>query len=284
MDAAVIQTKRESSNFRYSFWLLPKEKREAMRYVYDFCRYTDDLVDEPHGGDKLLQLQAWREEVERCYSGEPAHPILERLAPVLTRYHIPKAYLMTLIDGVEMDLTKSRYETIEELDKYCYAVAGIIGLISIQIFGYKHEETRDYAVTLGNALQRTNILRDVGRDAAMGRIYLPLEDLRQFNYSEEELLSQTYNSRFVELMKFEVQRAKDQHAAARELLRNDERPTMFAAEIMEAIYFRMLRKIEQMNYNVFDRRIAVGIPMKLTLVFKFWITRNLPEYSQSFRP
>jgi phytoene synthase len=262
---------------------MPKEKREAMRRIYEFCRYTDDLVDEPHEGDPLLRLQTWRDEVERCYSGEPSHPILEKLAPVLTRYNIPKGYLMTLIDGVEMDLTKSRYETIEELDRYCYAVAGIVGLISIQIFGYKHQETRDYAVALGCALQLTNILRDVGRDAAMGRIYLPLEDLRRFDYSEKELLNRTYNARFVKLMKFETDRARDKHAAARELLRNDERPTMFAAEIMEGIYFRMLQKIERAKYNVYARRIAVGVPMKLMLVFKFWITRNLPEFSQSFR-
>src|SRR5579872_5556012 len=146
------------SNFLYSFALLPKREREAMHHIYDFCRYTDDLADEGTSEieTKRARLALWREEVEACYHGTASHPILRGLKTVLDHFNIPKEYLLALIDGVEMDLTQTRYETFEELREYCYAVASIVGLISIQVFGYKHEETREYAVNLGYALQLTN--------------------------------------------------------------------------------------------------------------------------------
>ncbi|MFI5202700.1 MAG: phytoene/squalene synthase family protein, partial [Candidatus Kapaibacterium sp.] len=148
------------SNFLYSFSLLPKREREAMHRIYDFCRYTDDLVDEGTSEieTKQARLRSWREEVEACYRGTASHPILRGLHSVLDHFEIPKEYLLALIGGVEMDLIKTRYETFEELREYCYAVASTVGLISIQVFGYKHEETREYAIQLGYALQLTNIL------------------------------------------------------------------------------------------------------------------------------
>jgi 15-cis-phytoene synthase len=281
----------EKSSFLYSFSLLPRDERDAMYLIYDFCRYTDDLVDEdiviPEyeaelrqslrvdaiAEKKRLRLRWWRREVERCYDGGATHPILKNLYKVILRFKIPKQYLLTLIDGVEMDLIRNRYETFDELKEYCYAVASIIGLICIEVFGYKHEETKEYAANLGYALQLTNILRDVKSDAAKGRIYLPLEDLRRFHYSEQDLLSGNYNWQFIELMKFETARAKDHYFAARKMLRKDERFTMFAAEIMDAIYFRLLRKIELAEFQVFDRRIKVSTPHKLLIVAKFWINR-----------
>ncbi len=283
---------RERSSFLYSFSLLPRDERDAMHRIYEFCRYTDDLVDEdivvpeyeadlrrpralplPISEKKRLRLKWWRREVERCYEGKSTHPILKNLYKVLIRFKIPKQYLLTLIDGVEMDLVKNRYESIDELKGYCYAVASVIGLICIEVFGYKHEETREYAVNLGYALQLTNILRDIKQDAAKGRIYLPLEDLRRFDYSEADLLAGNYNWQFIELMKFETARARAFYFAARKQLRKDERFTMFAAEIMDAIYFRLLRKIELSEFAVFDRRIKVSTPHKLLLVAKFWINR-----------
>ena len=279
---------RERSSFHYSFSLLPRDERDAIECVYNFCRFTDDLVDEDLPVDALVEqeflfepivekkrrrLRWWREEVEKCYAGTSAHPLLKTLHKVIARFKIPKQYFLTLIDGVEMDLVRSRYQTFDDLKDYCYAVASIVGLISIEIFGYRYEETKEYAVDLGIALQLTNILRDLKQDAERGRIYLPHEDLARFGYSETDLLHGVYNWQFIELMKFEVARARSFYSGARARLAKDERFTMFAAEIMDAIYFRLLRKIELSEFAVFDRRIKVSTPHKVLIALKFWINR-----------
>jgi 15-cis-phytoene synthase len=275
MTVKLSQAKR--SNFLVSFALLPRRKREAMHHIYEFCRYTDDIVDEGTDGieSKMQRLQSWRGEVEATYNGNPSTPIMRSLSKILVDFEIPKEHLLSLIDGVQMDLLKNRYETFEDLQKYCYHVASSVGLMCIQIFGYRHEETRDYAINLGYALQMTNILRDVRQDAAIGRIYLPLEDLRQFNYDEKSLLASQYDPRFIELMKFETVRAKELYRKAHSFLQKDERRSMFPAEIMDAIYFRLLREIELAKYNVFDRRITVPSGRKLIIAMKFWLNSRL---------
>ena len=279
---------KERSNFYYSFSLLPRDERDAMQCVYEFCRYTDDLVDEDMPIDSAIEqeivaqpivekkrrrLAWWRNEVEKCYANTSTHPLMKGLHKVILRFKIPKQYFLTLIDGVEMDLVRSRYQTFDELKDYCYAVASIVGLICIEIFGYRYEETKEYAVDLGIALQLTNILRDIKQDAEKGRIYLPHEDMLRFGYTENDLLHGTYNWQFIELMKFETARARAYYQSARGHLRKDERFTMFAAEIMDAIYFRMLRKIELSEFAVFDKRIKVSTPHKLLIALKFWINR-----------
>lgn len=275
------------SSFYYSFALLPPDERDAIEHVYAFCRYTDDLVDEDavvigstydHKTELALErkrqrLRWWREEVERCYDGAATHPILRGLHKAILRFKIPKQYFLTLIDGVEMDLVRNRYESFEELKDYCYAVASVVGLICIEIFGYRHEETKEYAVDLGIALQLTNILRDVGADAAKGRIYMPQEDLRRFGITEREVLASNYDPRFVALMEFQADRARSFFHSAREKLRKDERFTLFAAEIMDAIYYRLLRKIELANFAVFEKKIKVSTPHKLLIVIKYWVSR-----------
>jgi 15-cis-phytoene synthase len=279
--------KKEKSSFYYSFSLLPADERDAIQQVYAFCRYTDDLVDEDavvldSSWDyevelavekKRMRLQWWRKEVEKCYAGTATHPILKGLHKAILRFKIPQQYFMTLIDGVEMDLVKNRYETFDELKDYCYAVASIVGLICIEIFGYRHEETKEYAVDLGMALQLTNIIRDVAVDAQNGRIYLPTEDLQRFGYSERDLLSGKYNWQFVELMNYQSARARAYYHSARSHLRKDERFTMFAAEIMDAIYYRLLRKIELAEFNVFEKKIKVTTAHKLLIVSRFWLNR-----------
>ncbi len=265
------------SSFFYSFMLLPKQKREAMLRVYDFCRHTDDLADEDSVSipEKQSRLNAWRTEVEACYLGNATHPVMLALKETIQKYLIPKQYLLTLIDGVEMDLQRVRYETFEELREYCYAVASVVGLISIQVFGFKHEETREYAIQLGYALQLTNILRDIKQDAARNRIYLPQEDLRRFGYDEQSLLSSRYDERFVALMKFETERAREYYAKARALVRPDERHSMVAAEIMDGIYFQILRKIEREKYNVFAKRIRVSNGSKMYTAAGYWLRNQL---------
>lgn len=265
------------TNFFYSFQFLPKEEREAIYTVYAFCRYADDVVD-GYGGSadhsvelKRQRLQWLREEIEACYAGEARHPFFRSLYWVVRRFNIPKQYFLTLLDGIERDLIVHRYETFEELREYCYSVASIVGLIVIEIFGYRYEQTKSYAVNLGYALQLTNILRDVKADKDRGRIYLPLEDLRRFGYSEQELLREVYNDAFIELMQFEVQRARSYYHKARSMLRSDERRRLVAPQIMDRIYYRLLEKIELNNYNVFQKNIRVSMAHKALIALRLWL-------------
>jgi len=285
-DPGVLQIQQQKTNFYYSFSLLPRDEREAMHSVYAFCRYADDIIDEDDAAEpaeptlrtlrKRERLNRLRVEVDRCYRGESRHPILMPLATVVRRFQIPKQYFLTLLDGMEMDLVKNRYTTFEELREYCYCVASVVGLICIEIFGYQYEETKEYAVNLGIALQLTNILRDIKADAARGRIYLPLEDLRAFGYTEEDLMANRYNLPFIELMRFETRRAREFYGKARAALRPDERKTMFAAEIMDAIYYRILEKIELNEFNVFaKKKISVRTPHKLWIAFKLWLVTRV---------
>ncbi len=279
-----LVTQQAKTSFYYSFSLLPRDERIAMHSVYAFCRYADDIVDEeeaepgePEGrvARKHERLNWLRNEVERCYAGESRHPIMLPLSAVVKRFQIPKQYFLTLLDGMEMDLVRNRYRTFEELREYCYSVASVVGLICIEIFGYKYEETKEYAVNLGIALQLTNILRDIKSDAARGRIYLPLEDLEAFGYTEEDLMAGRYNLPFIELMRFETRRAREFYGRARAALRPDERRTMFAAEIMDAIYYRMLEKIELNEFNVYARKISVRSLHKIWIAVKLWLVTRV---------
>jgi len=281
-DGLVFST-QGSTSFHYSFGFLPKDERHSIRTVYAFARRIDDIVDDNPSTDpevvasKRQRLRWWRTEIEAMYdparSADPS-PI-EDLRDVVRRYGIPKQYLLTLIDGCERDLIQRRYETFAELKEYCYSVASVIGLISIEIFGYRHEDTRQYAINLGYALQLTNILRDVKQDMDRGYIYLPKEDMARFKYTEEDLKAEVYDERFVSLMQFEAQRARDLYHEARSHLRPEERVTMVAAEIMDAIYYRLLEKIELNDYRVFSRRITVNVVHKVVTALRIWLSSKL---------
>src|SRR5574337_914340 len=187
-------TKQSGSNFYYAFLFLPKLKREALYAVYAFCRLSDDLVDESQAGaDPAAALTRWRKALDTHFEDSVDSPVITAIGQAARRFHIPKVYFEELLNGMEMDLTHARYATFEELYPYCYRVASIVGLICIEIFGYTNPQTKTYAEQLGIAFQLTNILRDVGVDAQRGRIYLPQDELRQFGYSEEELLAGRYN-------------------------------------------------------------------------------------------
>ena len=281
-DGLVLTTKG-STSFHYSFGFLPKEERVAIRTVYAFARRIDDIVDEDPSLDpevilkKRQRLQWWRAEIEAMYapSNVPRKTSIEALGVVVRRFAIPKQYLLAIIDGCERDLVQRRYETFAELKEYCYSVASVVGLISIEIFGYRHEETRQYAINLGYALQLTNILSDVKQDKDRGYIYIPKEDLDRFKYTEEDLKAEIYDERFVDLMQFQAQRARDCYHQARALLRPDERMTMVAAEIMDAIYYRLLEKIELKDYRVFTHRIRVNAVHKIVTALRIWLGSKL---------
>jgi phytoene synthase len=254
------------TNFYYSFVFLSPEKRRAIEAVYAFARRGDDLADGHLTGPQAREgIARYRRSLEACYTGDGTggeHPELQALAESIRRFRIPREPFEDLILGLEMDLERVRYETFEDLSLYCYRVASTIGLIAIEIFGYRNPRSRDYAVNLGKALQLVNIVRDVGSDARLGRIYLPREDRERFRVREEDLLRGTYNEPFVELMRFECERARQCFDAARRLLPPEDRRSFVAAEIMGAIYWRILGRIEKRRYDVFGERVRISRPLK----------------------
>jgi phytoene synthase len=272
-------TRQSRSNFYYSFLFLAKEKREAIYAVYAFCRTVDDVADGPAPVvEKQTSLEAWRRELDRCYQGKPEHPITAKLAQSLLQFPIAKEYFDELIAGVEMDLTRNRYSTFRELYEYCYRVAGVVGLMCIEIFGYRNPKAKDYAVNLGVALQLTNIMRDLRVDAERGRIYLPQEELARFGYSETELLQGVYNPAFVGLMRFCGGRARQYFHNASQLLAAEDRRSLFAAEIMGRIYYQLLDAIEATEYRVFDRTITLPTTRKLWIALSIW-ARSVGRFS-----
>jgi 15-cis-phytoene synthase len=267
------------SNFFYSFIFLPKHKREAIMDVYRFCRSVDDIVDgvgeeSSKGRARLIaqaELEKWREELNNIYAGRPSIPIAHRLERVLARFPMPREYFEEMINGCEMDLYRHHYETFADLYQYCYRVAVIAGLMCIEIFTYRSPRTRDYAINLGIALQLTNILRDLKEDAERGRIYLPREDLLRFGYSENDLQNQVINENFIELMRFECERARAYYQRADECLPREDRSTLTAAITMGKIYYRLLEKIEHINYDVFNHRIRLHRPERFLIALSEWV-------------
>lgn len=252
-----------------------------MYAVYAFCRSVDDVADgQTTTPEKQRSLETWRRELDRCYTGTPAHPITTKLAQSLQKFPIPKEHFEELIAGVEMDLTHSRYPTFHELYDYCYRVAGVVGLMCIEIFGYRNPKTKDYAVNLGVALQLTNIMRDLKVDAERGRIYLPQDEMARFGYGEDELLRGAYAPAFFELMRFSGQRIRQYFQNASQLLAAEDRRSLFAAEIMGAIYYRLLETIEGSGYRVFDHVITLPTRKKLRIALSTWLRSTYVSISR----
>ncbi len=284
-------TKASRSNFYYAFLFLPRAQREALYSVYAFCRVSDDLVDESPDGagppagrsgappdttrETLERLKDWRADLEACFQGQARHPVLQRLGETIQTFRIPRHYFEELLNGVEMDLTKTRYASFAELQQYCYRVAGVVGLMCIEIFGYRHPETRTYAEQLGTAFQLTNILRDLAPDLERGRLYLPLEDLTRFGVSVADIAGGRRTPALRELMAFEVDRARRFYEAARAALPAEDRRGMLAPEIMGAIYARLLHRIEASDYDVFARRIRLSDAERMRLALGCWLRHHL---------
>lgn len=270
-------SKKSKSSFYYAFNLLPEDKRDAMNTVYAFCRKTDDIVDENSDSTDLKyeKLRKWRIEFEKSFSGNSEFALLNKLGKTISNFNIPLDPFFELIKGMEMDLQKDRYKSFDDLQLYCYRVASTVGLMCIEIFGYKHPSTKQFAVDLGIALQMTNILRDIGKDAKNGRIYLPQEDLLKFNYSEKEILSLIYNNNFRDLMVYESSRAKQYFNSATANLDLDDKKTMFAARAMQHIYYKMLENIIAADYDVFNNDIKVSKFEKVGIALGVWAKYNL---------
>jgi phytoene synthase len=271
-------SQNRKSSFYYSFLILPRPKRDAIETIYAFCRFTDDIVDE--AGDekeKYALLLQWTEELRRSLYGISHYSLLNKLSAIIRRFHIPIEHFYELIKGMEMDLLKTRYGTFSELEQYCYRAASTVGLICAEVFGYTNEKTKQYAINLGIALQLTNILRDIKSDAKRGRIYLPLEDLRKFGYSENDLLNCTYNEQFVELMKFECKRAHEYFRRAKVCLAEEDKPLFTAARTMGNIYYLVLLRIERAHYDIFSRRIRLSSPLKIFIAMVLQLRKKFPK-------
>lgn len=268
-------TQKSASNLALAFVLLPRPKREAMSALYAFCREVDDVADNETvpAENRRAQLAAWRADVKRaCEDQSPQFPVSRELQPVIRQFKLRFDLFDDLIQGCEMDLDIKRYETFEALEKYCHRVASVVGLLSIEIFGYKNPACRDYAVHLGKALQFTNILRDVRTDAARGRIYLPQSELKKFNVSEAEILDSKYSDRYFALATGVAGRAKHFYQLAQKTLPSEDRKAMIAAELMGSVYWRLLQKLERGKFDVFGPRpLKLSKPGKLALVFQSWL-------------
>jgi 15-cis-phytoene synthase len=272
------KTKKSKTNFYYSFLFLPKAKRDAIFTIYSFCRQTDDIVDNIESPDEARkELDLWRSELEACFAGNPQHPITEAMQEVIQQFNMPKEYFHSLIDGCEMDLVKKRYETFDELKEYCYRVASVVGLICIEIFGYTSPDTKQYAIDLGMALQLTNIMRDVGEDARIDRIYMPSEELERYKYSESDLLKETYNPAFVEFMKFHADRTQGYYNNAKKLYCRRDHHLLFPAEIMKNIYYSLYKKIVVADFNVYQERIRIPNSQKMSIALSLWLGSRISK-------
>jgi len=277
IDSSKQIAKESKSSFYYAFSLLSPEKRDAMNTVYAFCRKTDDIVDEGFETDEIKyeKLRKWRIEFEKAIYGRSDYQLLNKVAAIIKQFNIPLEHFFELIVGMEMDLQHKRYLSFEDLIEYCYRVASTVGLMCIEIFGYKNKSTRDYAINLGLAMQLTNIIRDVGKDSEFGRIYIPQQDLKLFNYSEKELLEKKYNSNFRELMAHEAERAKNYFEKADQSLDFEDKPSMFPARAMQHIYSKLLHKIEKSDYDVLNNKIKVSKVEKVAISVGVWAKYSL---------
>lgn len=276
-DQAKDIAKKSKSSFYYAFNLLPVEKRDAMNTVYAFCRQTDDIVDEGNDPEELKfeKLRKWRIELEKAFAGHSEYTLLNKLGKTISQFNIPLDPFFELLKGMEMDLQNKRYLSFDDLSIYCYRVASTVGLMCIEIFGYKHKSTKDFAVNLGIALQLTNILRDVKKDSLNGRIYLPQQDLIKFGYQDSDIFNHTYNANFVDLMVYEAKRAEEYFNKATLSLNLDDKASMFAARAMQHIYHKLLEKIIDADYDVYNNNIKVSKIEKAGIAIGVWAKYSL---------
>ncbi len=267
------KTAKSGSSFYYSFMFLPKERREAITALYAFCREVDDIADECTDFTiAQTKLNWWRTEIESLYQDKPQHPVSKALAQPIKTFHLDAEHFIEIIDGMEMDLKFNRYEDFKQLQLYCYRVASVVGLLSAQIFGFKNRKTLKYAHDLGMAFQLTNIVRDVGEDARRNRIYLPLDELAQFNVTEDDILHSRESESVKKLLEHQIERAESYYDRALRELPTEDRKSQRVGLMMAAIYRTLLREIKiDGAEKVLNSRTSLGALRKLFLAFKVWI-------------
>jgi phytoene synthase len=266
------KTVQSGSSFYYSFLFLPPERRRAITALYAFCREVDDTVDNATDQSVArIKLAWWRGELAAMYQGTPTHPVTQAMQPHLATYNIQQEHLQAIVDGMEMDLNQSRYLDYAGLQRYCWHVAGVVGILSASIFGVTNPQTLKYAEKLGLAFQLTNIIRDVGEDARKGRIYLPVNELQQFNVTAADILNARHSENFEALMRFQCERAQKVYDEALSLLPREDRRAQRPGLMMAAIYRTVLDEIQRDNYNVLNQRISLTPLRKLWLAWKTYV-------------
>ena len=257
------------SSFYYAFLFLPKPRRAAITAFYAFCREVDDVVDDMvDPGVAATKLAWWQSEVSKAFAGQPSHPVMQALMPLAADYKIEARHLLSVIEGCQMDLSQTRYLDYAGLQRYCHLVAGEVGEVAANIFGQTEPQTTAYAHKLGQALQLTNIIRDVGEDALRGRIYLPIDELQRFDVKAHEILKRTYSDRFTALMQFQAQRAHSLYDEALVLLPDADRRTQKPGLMMASIYRALLTEIERDKFQVLHQRVSLTPLRKLWLAWK----------------
>lgn len=260
---------RSGSSFYYSFLFLPPPQRRAITALYAFCREVDDVVDECEDANVArIKLQWWREETARIFDGTSRHPVGQALQESVSTYDLPQEHFLEIIDGMEMDLDHQGYSSFKDLALYCHRVASMVGLMSVEIFGYQDRHTLKYAHDLGMAFQLTNILRDVREDAARGRLYLPLDELERFGVTQEDVMAHRMSDNMRALFRFQAKRARQHYEQAYAHLPETDRYAQRSGLIMAAIYEATLREIEDDGYNLFDRRISLTPLRKLWMAWR----------------
>lgn len=263
---------QSGSSFYYSFLFLPTERRRAITALYAFCREVDDTVDEcTDVAIARNKLMWWRKEVQDMLGGTPSHPVMKALQPHMASYALDGKHLQAIIDGMEMDLDQTRYLDFAGLKRYCWHAASVVGILSARIFGITQQETLQYAEKLGLAFQLTNIIRDVGEDARKGRIYLPVNELQQFNVTAADILNARHNENFENLMRFQAERAQATYEEAFALLPNADRRSQRPGLMMAAIYRALLDEIQRDGFHVLNQKISLTPIRKLWLAWKTYV-------------
>jgi len=263
------KTAKSGSSFYYSFLFLPKPKRLAITALYAFCREVDDIADaEMDNKIKLVKLEWWRSEIESLFNGSAHHPVTQALSTSIKKYNLEKKYFLEIINGMEMDLETVRFDNFEKLNLYCYRVAGVVGILSASIFGYKNPATIEFAKKLGLALQLTNIIRDVYEDSLRNRLYLPLDELKQFGVSEKDIFKRDDSESFHKLISFHAERAHQCYREAFATLPAEDRYNQKTGTIMAAIYENTLNEMESDQLQVLKHKVVIPPLRKMTIALK----------------
>ena len=273
-------TKAEAKNFYYAFRTLPADKRQAIYAAYAYCRLCDDIADADEdmpSTDKETRFAALRADLDSALAGNSDDPILAALADSADRFGFSRELLLEVLEGVEMDLTKTRFADFGELREYCYKVASAVGLISIEVFGYEDPAARGYAVDLGLAMQLTNIIRDVKEDAERDRIYIPLDEMARFGYTEEDLKAGVLDDRFRDLMAFQAERARGYFESGAKLVPLLSAEARACTSVLAALYSTILDRIEESGFDVFERRVGLSASEKLLLMARLWALSYVPK-------